>query len=650
MVGQTWAEMQILWRYQWRSRTWWIWLAAAGIWPVSYVAFLGGQGTSPLILCLNLTVLPIAPLLYVLLGTRLSEIERGGRARWIGGAWPVRSGVRVAGQVMALLAIGVSGTVLTFLCILWHVDTGFWTSSSWLLYTARNGMGILFLGNLLMLSFGYLWGQWLFSIWKSVMALLIPILAAVATVAIGPATWWHNGWAPLFQISPFSWLTDTLSPVWGFGPFEGDVTLIAGWVVFLIIAWWAATWAGISRTRLSKTLAGLMVLAVIGISFPLGYGLWQETQGITQNQIISWAHQGPKEPVAITASHISLSMEHGSWISAQGVLNVTSRVALSRIPLFLNPEFHITNVEVNRHSVSWHPARKHGWIWVDHPIHQGKEVSVALSWNGRLVLWGEYNSTVSAFASSAGALLSAATWYPLTSTQENQTWHVHIRTPKDLAAISGYGSLNGTGSLTGYGRGMNLVLGHLAPVPFAGALIYAGGDETGQVMQALHRATALTRLMRTLGPPYPGSLVWNSAMEWEPPFVSLSRAAWPHAHSEFPYPVAPGMGTALGDNTVNQPVFQMASGLPRRLLNLWITGGQRLVRQGSVTHHLVSVMLARYGLADNYRLGPLIGEVRSLSPAGFHWSALQFRHLLQRGTLTRTQIDQVLKQARLRYP
>lgn len=650
MVGQVWAETQVLWRYQWRSRAWWIWLVAAGVWPLGYVVFLGGQGTAPLILCLNLTVLPIAPLLYVLLGTRLSEIERGGRARWISGAWPVRPWVRATGQVVVLLAIGLSGAVLTFLCTLWHVDAGFWTSSSWLLYTARDGMGILFLGNLLMLSFGYLWGQWLFSIWKSVIALLLPILAGVATVAIGPTTWWHSGWAPLFQISPFSWLTDTVSPVWGFGPFERDLALIAGWVILLTFAWWVAIWAGISRTGLSKTWAGFMVLVMIGISLPLGYGLWQETQGITQNQVVFWAHHGPREPVAITASHISLSLEHSSWISGQSVLVITTGRALSRIPLFLNPEFHITGVEIGRQSVSWHPARQHGWMWVDHPIRQGQTVKVSLAWSGRLILWGEYHGTVSAFASPGGALLSAATWYPLTSTQGNEIWQVHIRAPQGLVAVSGYGSLNGSGSLTGYGQGMNLVLGHLAPIPFSGAVIYAAGDETGQVLQALHGATALKRLMRDLGPPYPGALVWNSAMEWEPPFVSLSRAAWPHANLDSPYPAAPGMGTALGDNTVNQPVLQMASGLSRRLVNLWLTEGKGLVREGSMTHHLVSAMLARYGLADNYRLGPLIGAVGSLSPAGFHWSAVRFRHLLQRGTLTRTQIGQILEQARMRYP
>ncbi|PSR34499.1 MAG: hypothetical protein C7B46_05020 [Sulfobacillus benefaciens] len=617
---------------------------------MGYVVFLGGQGTSPLILCLNLTVLPIAPLLYVLLGSRLSEIERGGRARWISGAWPVRPGVRAAGQVVALLAISLSGAVITLLCTLWHVDAGFWTSRSWPLYTARDGVSILFLGNLLMLSFGYLWGQWIFSIWKSVIALLIPILAAVATVAIRPPTWWYSGWAPLFQISPFSWFTDTLSPVWGFGPFERDLTLIAGWAILLILAWWVSTWAGISRTGLSKILAGFIVTAVIAMSLPLGHELWQETQGITQNQVIAWAHHGPKAPVAITASHILLSMEHGSGISGHGIFTMTSRGTVSHFPLFLNPELRITEVKVNRQSVVWQPAQQYGWIWVDHPLSKDQTVKVSLAWTGRLILWGEYHSTVSAFISPNGALLSTATWYPLTSIQKKETWQVHIRAPKGLVAVSGYGSFQGTGTLTGRGQGMNLALGHLAPTPFSGAVIYAGGDEVGQVLHALHRATALNRLMRDLGPPYPGVLVWNGAMEWEPPFVSLSRAAWPSDNLESPYPAGPGVGTALADNTVNQPVLQMASGLSRRLLNLWLTGGQSLVREGSMTHHLVSAMLTRYGLADNYRLGPLIGEVGGLSPAGFHWSAVRFRHLLQRGTLTRTQIDQVLKEARVRYP
>ncbi|POB11840.1 hypothetical protein CO251_02575 [Sulfobacillus sp. hq2] len=608
---------------------------------------------APLTICLNLAVIPVAPLLYVVLGTRLSESEHGNHPLRISRSWPVYPGIRTTGQALTVLAISLMSALVTFLCSLWQVPTGFWSNSAWLLYTARDGIGILFVNTLFMLSFGYLWGQWLFSIWKSVIALLILLIVGLATVVAvqaGFLTGWFSGWVALYQWTPFSWLTDTLSPVWGFGPFARDLSLLVGWVVLLTLAWWIVAWAGISRTRWSETLAGLGVFTMLALSFPLAKSLWHQTQGITQNQVISWAHQGPKGPVAITASHLSLDIGHGTWLKGHGVFHVTSQRPVPRLPLFLNPELHITRITVNQHPVIWHMAHQRGWIWIDHPLHQGQTLRLTVVWAGRFLLLGEYPNTITAFSSTQGAILPAATWYPLTANPKRQAWQVDIHAPRDLVVVSGYGFVNKSDSVKGNGPSMELVLGHLTRIPYKGPVIYASSDQTALIHHVLHRSTALNRLMRNLGPPYFGSLVWNGAMEWEPPFVSLSRAPWPSVNSDLSYPAYPGIGTALSDNTINQPILQTASGLPRHLLNLWLTEGRGGIQDNSVTHHLVSAMLARYVLAGNYRLGPLIEQVGKLSPAGFHWSAVQFRHLLKRAPLTRIQINHVLEQAQVRYP
>ena len=576
------AEAMLLWRYVVRTRAIIFWLLAAVVWPIAYLTLLNGGGATPLAIILALAALPLGPILWALFGARLSMVKG-----WeLGAAWPAPRSARSLGVSLVLVGWALIGTLTTMAAALWGVEPGFWHPISFVTLSLLQGLGMLLPSIILWTAVGFAIGHRTRGIFRSILPPLAPI-AMMFGYTLGQKVVQSGGGAVwgLVSTSAAAWFSSV--DAFGIGPWADVFHL--GVLVMVVAAIFVLALSALSaygRQFAAGLLAVACIVAEVGLMQSVG-----QNAAVIQPASIPAARaygSGAKSPVRVSDAHISLSLLHPPFLSATAALDFTAQQRLQELRFFMTSSLGIQWVEFDGRRVRFSRTAD-GWVTVRMPsaltagLHG--ELRVAYAGAPYIMAFGADGGGVTEFVSAEGWSLPPGTWYPLLGKSQDSTrFALDLQAPAGYLSVTPYGVIRGSTGvrpLTGTGRSMEIVGGHVAEVADLGGVpVYAAADQIGAARSISTEAlpfsspSALASCISGILRPRPSlRLVWTSV---------FAGGLWPGAKPwqsgeefEFGPGVRGGLGMQdLGGNISGAYYNNFAFTYPQAVYSLWLSGGQ----------------------------------------------------------------------------
>ncbi len=653
MSRQWWSEILTLARYVLRGRILWFWIAASLVWPTCDVWLLGAKGTSPIILSLNMALIPVGPIVFGLIGGQLTDMLQAKRAGEILRAWPTRPWMRTVAVATVLVAMSLLSAFVTNLSTVVGTSSHFWQGSSWATTAWTDGMLVVGLTDLLWLSGGVLLGSWVRGIWKVLVLILAPMAWLIATLVVSDNLAARGAssatlLAPL-EIAPFAWIAGHVSSIWGYGVYQPLLMDLA--VLTLVTGFFLVALAGFKSYGVDRGLS--IVASVLGISMAgaaIGIGgVLLRLGSINSYEALAGAyHSGQRSNVKLLRARMTILHMGPNQLDARTTFNVVPETTVSRLKFFLNPALKVTAALVDGRLVSVSRLTITGWQALNVSLVKNFPVSVEISFEGNPTLQAPAHGSPHAavFIAANGWLLPGGDWYPLLGTPATAPipWSLRIEhAPPVLAAVSSLGRLrpgsHGALVASGMANNLSLVGGHLAGLGYHGVHMYMGADQLTILRHALYPknsgatlAVRLGRLVSQLRPQPEGNLIMPLG-SGEPPY---SRTVDPLIPEMWPQGIqlsfqAPGVVQTLDNTAAVKGTTVVYNGLGRHVLNLWMTHGMSsVVPAGTVLHHVVSSVLQV--VETNGRFDPPV--LNHIPQKELPLVLMRIRMLYQRGHLT----------------
>ncbi len=613
MSRQWWSEILTLTRYVLRGRILWFWIVASLVWPICYVWLLGAKGTSPIILTLNLALIPVSPIVFGLIGGQLTDMLQAKRAGEILRAWPTRPWLHTLAVATVLVAMSILSAFVTNLSTVVGTSSQFWQGSSWATTAWADGMLVVGLTDLLWLAGGMLLGSWVRGIWKILLSILAPMAWLIVTLMVSDNLGVRGAssaalLAPL-EVAPFAWIAGHVSSIWGYGVYQhllldlGLLTLVMG---FFLVAIAGFKTYGVDRGLLIA--ASVLGISVAGMATGLG-GVLLRLGSINSYQTLAGAyHSGQRSNVKLLSAQMTILHMGFNQLNARATYRLVPEATVSRLKFFLNPALKVTAARLNGRLVPVSRLSITGWQVLNVPLVKDLPVSVKISFEGNPALQAPAHGLPHAavFVATSGLLLPGGDWYPLMGTPAPSPipWSLRIDNPPPVTVLSSLGLLrsssHGALEASGVANNLSLIGGHLAGFGYHGVEMYVGADELTALRHALYPkrhgvtlAVRLGRLVSQLNPKPEGNLILPLG-SGNPPY---SRTVDPLIPEMWPQGVqlsfqAAGVIQTIDNTVAAKGMAVVYNGLGRRVLNLWMTHGMSSVMPaGTVLDRLVSSVL-----------------------------------------------------------
>jgi hypothetical protein len=664
-------------RYVMRSRIWWIWAAAAVIWPAAYIWLMGGLGSTPVRLGFNLAVIPVGPILYGFIGAQMTDLEGQSRAREILRAWPTQPLVRTLGHAAVLTGMALVSAVTVTLLILVGAPPAFWSSSNWVLAVVTEGIAGVGLTAWLWLTGGFLVGQFVRGIWKPILMTLVPAFLLIGSQILSAALLLHpkaapwNGMVSALQVAPFSWLAGRVSSIWGYGPYEHLFWVMAFWVaVFALFLTALAGRKAFGRAR-SLTL-GAVVLGLVAILLGRGLeGALMQTGNIaTYGRLANSYHRAQPSPVRLVSAAVTADLTTPNQLTASIVWRFVPKRSLRVLRVFLNPALRMREVRLNGRIIRTMAGPSWGWNVLKVRLSAGVRDTLRIWFQGNPALWGGTvggpSATALAFVGSQGWLLPGGDWYPLVGRPTTIPWHLRLKTAGGTDTATSLGIVRGAGAfvaIAGRANNLSLLGGHLGVLAFHGLRLVVGADELPEWRQGLtpppDDTSYAARMPRRLGavlaqlrPEVKGILPVPYG-PGTPPFARdvdpVVPALWPRGTINM-FETG-GVFTAIADVASQNVELGLNEHLVRHALDLWLTGGASSDLSAGLLHHIVSASVANIqGGANGGPIDSLwiaIGRLRTHALAAM---LMRVKWLQDTGRLTERTAFMAVREAARRFP
>lgn len=659
MMDQLAAEFSTTLRYFFRRPVVWFWLLAVVVWPALDIFGLGAQGTDPLVLSLNLAIIPVSPVLLGFVGAQLTDMGQARRAPEILRTWPVRPGVRVLASMLVLVLLALLSTLITNAVIGMSVLSTPLTESTWAHCLVAVGAT-----DWLWLSGGYLVGQWVPGFWKIIVVILAPAVWLIATVA-GSDPFLNHGLPAgqlivSLQVAPLSWLTAHVSAIWGYGPYEPLFWTLAAMTVLLGVLW--VVIAGLKGFGIDRYLAGALVLVLAGtagLGLTTTYDLLQVNSVNAYQPLADGYHAGRPSRVRLVNARVTLSRLASNALQATITYTVRPQHALGTIPFFLNPALHVTEARINGRAVSFKNSRS-GWDHLSATLARGSTDTIAIQYQGNPALSAAVSGAASqvAFVSPTGLLLPGGDWYPLVGLTGKTVipWSLNVLHAPPYALMSNVGSIRSTGrSYEAQANNLALIGGHLAGVRFHGVTIDTGTDDLPALRKTLDTRGRVTftapgiianldTLLAGLTPTPKGRIIWpisNDTPPYNRTVDPVIPEMWPQGSVNAP--VQGGVIGALTHSSASSFSFDVFNHFSRTMVNLWLTNGaSSVLPTGTLLNEVVSSVMMRVQGGTN---GQTIAAIAHLSLRQSATLLMKVRALHTAGRLNHTTLARAITAA-----
>lgn len=666
MSRQWWSEILTLTRYVLRGRILWFWIAVSLVWPICYIWLIGAKGTSPIILSLNLALIPVGPIIFGLIGGQLTDMLQAKRAGEILRAWPTTPWMQTLAVATVLVAMAILSAFVTNLSTVVGTSSQFWRGSAWASTAWTDGMLVVGLTDLLWLAGGFLLGSWIRGLWKVLALILAPMAWLIVTlvvssnlVARGAPSAAVGLLAPL-EIAPFAWLAGHVSSIWGYGAYQHLLMGLA--LLSLVMGCFLIAIAGFKTYGVDRGIAiaaSVFGISVAGLAIGLG-GVLLRLGAINSYQAMAGAyHSGQRSPIKLLSARMTVLHLGANQLTARTTFSLVPEATVSRLKFFLNPALKVTAARVNGRLVPVSRLPIAGWQALNVSLVQNFPVSVKISFEGNPSLQAPAHGSPHAavFIAARGWLLPGGDWYPLLGTPATSPipWSLRIENPPPITALSSLGLLR-TGNhgdlvANGLANNLSLIGGHLAGFGYYGVEMYAGADELAIFRHALYpkssRVTMAVRLAQLLSPlrPRPVGTLILPLGSGNPPY---SRTVDPLIPEMWPQGVqlsfqAPGFIQTIDNTAAAKGMVVVYNGLGRHVLNLWMTHGMTSVMPAdTVLHHVISSVLQV--VATNGQFDPQMLNHFPLKELPL--VLMQVRMLHQKGPLTEKSVAATIQSVR----
>ncbi len=672
MTSQWLSEVGAVARYVVRSRILWFWILAMLIWPICYIWLLGAQGTSPIMLSLNLALIPVGPILFGIIGAQVTDMTQAKRAQEILKAWPMQPWLRTLSIITVLVVIALISALVTNGVTIVGVSGRFWQGHAWAIMALEDGLLVVGLTDLLWMAGGFVLGSWIHGLWKLLASILVPMGWLIGSLVVADTLMAHgtpySQLVASLQVGPFSWLVGRVSVIWGYGPYQhllGPFALLTAVVGMFLVA--IAGLKGYGRDGNLVLGAGLLGLGVVWITVGVGGGLIRLGTVNHYQALASAYHSGKRSKVRLIQAQMIIRNLAVNQIDATTTFTVKPETSLSRVKFFLNPSLKVMSARVNGQLVPVSALSTLGWHALNAPVAKSSHDSVQISFEGNPYLSAPINGLAyaAAFVSRSGWLLPGGDWYPLLGTPGNAPipWKLYLDHAPKMTTVTSIGTLRpaGHGALLAQGQANNvsMVGGHLAAVGYHGLKIYTGADEltvlrkmlapkNSGVAPAGSSVTDLNRLVYQLKPDLKGNLIvpYGSGT---PPY---SRTVDPMIPQMWPQGVrlsysSPGVAQALENSATSRDVSAVYNGFGRLVLDLWMTQGMSTIMPtGTVLDHVVSSVLLTVETNDQIK-SAMLGH---LPMKAFPGLLMRVRALHLAGHLTAKTVSAAVRAIVHQYP
>lgn len=661
------AEFTLGLRYFVRRRAVWIWMGAVLIWPLCYLLWLGGRGTSPMVLAINLAILPVTPILLGFVGAQLTDMLKAHRAPAIFRAWPVPPWLHTGAPALLIILIALASTVITNGINLALAPPALWQNGGWVITTVMHGLMIVGLTDLLWLSGGYLLGQWVNGFWKLLVVILAPAAWLMASLVVQDTLSNHGlAGAQLFsalEVSPLAWLAGRVSAIWGFGPYNHIFWLLAIVTACLDLLWLSLAGAfGFGLDRYVSVASFLLIGGALTLGVTATTTLDHADTRDVYGMLADSFHAGHPSPVTLLSASVTIHRLQPHKINAAIAYVLKPRDSLHDLRFFLNPALRVTSASVNGRAVGVSQG-SFGWSTLQSPLQQNTQDVVKIHYQGDPDLAAAMNGSANwvAFVSSRGLLLPGGSWYPLVGLTGKAIipWSLSVEKAPPYTLVTSLGRLSP--SLQASRKTANnlaLVGGRLDSITFHGIHLYVAAEERATLRNTLTSSQAptdiatsvsvpsivwrLNSLLGQLAPKPQGSLVWPLSSN-TPPYTRtidpVIAEMWPQGYVNGSSP-ARGVISALNE-APSEFSFSIYNHFSRSLINLWLTqGNSSAIPTGTPLNEVVNSVLDVEQGGTNGTLDPAIVHLdRQALPK----LLMEVRAQLGHGSLSQNQVNRIVQ-------